>query len=394
MGIALVGPWLTGMVGLGVHRAGRGAAAVLAGRRLQDDPRGSFGAIAGVIMAVFVASAFFTFVGYARGEARETQDPLLREGRVVAYVGSASTSTGGIDDRVATLAGVRSVVAVREASLRTADGIESYGWVADCPRLIATLGLAAVTCSPEGVTVINVGVTPGTYRLSSTIGGEPAAPPGFTVTIGEGAPLLDSGGELMGYLPPVVVDPAALGGPGAVAALPITRIYAATDGGELVVERILTAIVQTLPTASVQGAGDVVAGSETYAEIGRIVSLGLIGTLALAGCSLAVAVMTATLDRRRQFVFLRSTGMPVSGLHATILLQAAAPLIVVAAFSGLLGVVVGMVVLSVAGAPVVAFPDPALLLTLALSLAVAMGIVALTLPPLERLTRPAAVRHE
>ena len=38
---------------------------LLAARRLTDDPRASFGAIAGVIMAVFVASAFFSFVAYA-----------------------------------------------------------------------------------------------------------------------------------------------------------------------------------------------------------------------------------------------------------------------------------------------------------------------------------------
>ena len=56
------------MVGRTRYRLPLGASTLLASRRLTDDPRGSFGSIAGVIMAVFVASAFFTFVGYARGQ--------------------------------------------------------------------------------------------------------------------------------------------------------------------------------------------------------------------------------------------------------------------------------------------------------------------------------------
>ncbi len=66
VGIALAGPWLTALVGRALHRWPRGASTLLVSRRLTDDPRGSFGSIAGVVMAVFVASAFFTFAGYAR----------------------------------------------------------------------------------------------------------------------------------------------------------------------------------------------------------------------------------------------------------------------------------------------------------------------------------------
>jgi hypothetical protein len=39
-------------------------------------------------------------------------------------------------------------------------------------------------------------------------------------------------------------------------------------------------------------------------------------------------------------------------------------------------------------------PDASLVVVLVASLAVAMGIVALTLPPLERMTRPTSVRSE
>jgi predicted lysophospholipase L1 biosynthesis ABC-type transport system permease subunit len=173
----------------------------------------------------------------------------------------------------------------------------------------------------------------------------------------------------------------------------VTRIHITTDGSPGVGDRVRDAILAAAPAAYVnlQRDGPTIAGP--YEEIGRIVAIGLLGTLALAGCSLAVAVTTATLERRRQFVFLRSAGMSASGLRATILLQAGVPLVAVAGASALLGVMVGVAVVWIAGGTV-AMPDAGLVGVLVASLAVAMLIVALTLPPLERMTRPASLRHE
>ncbi len=131
-----------------------------------------------------------------------------------------------------------------------------------------------------------------------------------------------------------------------------------------------------------------------YEEFGRVVGLGLIASLILAGCSLAVAVTTGILERRRQFALLRSAGMPVSRLRALVLLQAGAPLVAVAAFSAALGIAIAQAILRLADATEVALPDASLLLTLVVSLASAIALVALMLPPLERLTRPDAVRIE
>ena len=135
-------------------------------------------------------------------------------------------------------------------------------------------------------------------------------------------------------------------------------------------------------------------GQRMYVEFGRVVELGLVGSLVPAGCSLAVAVTTGTLDRRRQFAMLRSAGMPVSGLRAVVLLQAGVPLVAVASASALLGIAVAQLILRLAAAPVIAWPDASLVVLLAVSLVLAMVVVALTLPALERLTRPESVRAE
>ena len=166
-----------------------------------------------------------------------------------------------------------------------------------------------------------------------------------------------------------------------------------TDGSSGSSDRVRTLVVAAAPASRIRLAEDRVANNGTFAEIGRVVALGLLGTLALAGCSLAITVTTSTLDRRRQFVFLRSAGMPASALRATILLQAGVPLLVVSVVSAILGAVVAAAILWVFRASVF-LPDPSLVGVLVLSLAVAMLIVALTLPPLERMTRPASLRHE
>ena len=131
-----------------------------------------------------------------------------------------------------------------------------------------------------------------------------------------------------------------------------------------------------------------------FAEFGRVVSLGLIGTMILAGCSLAVAVTTGMVDRRRQFALLRSAGMPVGRLRALVLLQAGVPLVSVAVASAVLGTLVAQAILVLANVPEVPLPDAGLPLTLGVSLLGAMVLVAMTLPALERLTRPEQMRLE
>lgn len=395
--IAFAGPWLTGLVGRFLHRFARGAATLLASRRVGDDPRGSFGAIAGVIMAVFVASAFFTFAAYTRTQMVVVND-FLRPNAVVAWLGNGTGLTDGLADRIAGLDGVTGAVPIREVGLVRGEGIQAFGWLASCADVVTVLRLEGAACDPGGVTTVSGATIGGTFQLvpdRSDLTG--ATPPSVQLVVpGDVASSAFTTGvppESLGFLPDVLIDPVALADPAAASAFPVTRIHIATDGSPGVGERVRNAIVAAAPAAYVtlQQEGPNFAGP--YEEIGRIVAIGLLGTLALAGCSLAVAVTTATLERRRQFVFLRSAGMSASGLRATILLQAGVPLVAVAGASALLGVIVGAAVVWIAGGTV-ALPDVSMAGVLLASLAVAMLIVALTLPPLERMTRPASLRHE
>ena len=86
--------------------------------------------------------------------------------------------------------------------------------------------------------------------------------------------------------------------------------------------------------------------------------------------------------------------MPASRLSTMVMLQAGAPLIAVAAFSGLLGIVIAQAILRLATVDAVPLPDGSIVVTIGASVVAALGVVGLTLPPLERMTRPDAIRAE
>ena len=193
-------------------------------------------------------------------------------------------------------------------------------------------------------------------------------------------------------LPQAIVEPSALGD--AEADIAFSQLYVATDGTAAAAERVRAAVQGIAPLAAIALADAPLSQIPQFAEVARIVGIGLIGSLALAGCSLAVATTTGLLQRRRQFALLRAAGMPVSRLRTLILLQAGVPLVAVSALSALLGTIVAQGVLRTSGVPNVPLPDISSLAVLAASLAVAMGVVVATLPALDRLTRPQSFRSE
>ena len=390
LGIVLIGPWLTTLVGRTLHRLPLGASTLLASRRLTDDPRGSFGSIAGVIMAVFVASAFFTFVSYANAQSYDRAGVLRDDQVYVEMPYNEGPPFAEVPGRIGAVPGVESVLPIVTAELMQAG--PSTVWVVRCTDVARQFGLPAANCGSSPIHEIGGSATlePGSYALIPDRGDRAA----FALTVGAGdvAPI-DVPNELFANrLPQFIIEPSVLGSSGREPSP--NRFYVGTDGSAATEERVRTAVMASVPTAFVRLAVEDRESSHVYEEFGRVVGLGLLGSLVLAGCSLAVAVTTGVLERRRQFALLRSAGMPVARLRALVLLQAGAPLVAVAVFSAALGIVVAQVILRLADATTVSWPDPSLGVTLAVSLAGAMAVVALMLPPLERLTRPDSIRIE
>ena len=393
IGIVFAGPWLTALVGSVLGRIARGPSALLAGRRLADDPRGSFGSIAGVIMAVFVASAFFTFEAYATAHAGDF-DASIRSG-VVLTVPYGANSAETVAARLPNVQGVRSVLPVREISLGdSSGGYEMQAWVVPCATLMAAMAIPNASCGGAHIhTILPPGVSLASSYLAQAVDdqGLRLPPVKFHVDAALVAPLVPDASRVQG-LPDVIIDPIVFDDAGA--GFPVTRLYVTTDGVAASGERVRAAIQAADPTAWVAIPTGQVSTVPQFAEVARIVGLGLIGSLLLAGCSLAVATMTGLLERRREYTFLRAAGMPVSRLRVLVLLQAGVPLIVVSSFSALLGVIAAQAILRMATVAEVPLPDPSLLGVLGVSLAVAMAVVVATLPAVDGLTRPTSLRSE
>ena len=197
-----------------------------------------------------------------------------------------------------------------------------------------------------------------------------------------------------GPLPDLVIEPAAVEGDG----LAIRPLFAlvATDGTTAVVERVRTRLEVAMPTSGPASGAEVrAAATRIVDEIGRIVILGVVMTMAVAGASLAVAVTGSLLDRRRPFALLRLSGIPLRNLRSVLLLEAAGPLVAVAILGGILGVLVSQLLLRViTDGTVVPLPDPSLAILLVAGVAGALVIVSGTLPLVGPLTDLEETRFE
>jgi hypothetical protein len=119
-------------------------------------------------------------------------------------------------------------------------------------------------------------------------------------------------------------------------------------------------------------------------------------TLIVAGCSLAVAVGGGLVDRKRPFTLLRVSGTQAGVLSRVVMLEAAVPLLaatVVAAGIAYGTSMLAFVRLAPAGTAIPQLGSDYYAL-MGIGLAVAFGVIAVTLPLLHRMTSPGNVRFE
>jgi predicted lysophospholipase L1 biosynthesis ABC-type transport system permease subunit len=194
-------------------------------------------------------------------------------------------------------------------------------------------------------------------------------------------------------MPDVLLEPSAVDAD--VTAIRPAFLVVSTTGDPSTIERARTLLEQAMPTSGPATGADL-AGATTLVvdELARVVSLGVVMVLFVAGCSLAVAVAGGLLDRRRPFALLRMSGVPLGNLRSVLVLEAAAPLIAVSAASCLLGVAVSQLVLRLVALDDVPLPDPSLLVLFAGSIAGALAVVAAVLPILRPLTSLEETRFE
>lgn len=371
LGLVIAGPWLTMIVARTVARRTRRPAALIAVRRLADDPKAGFRAVSGLVLALFVTTATVSIIGTIN-DYRGTLGGD-RQTRTVVEAGSDGKAplAGAIPTRL--LTEVRAVQGVR--------------------------GVAVVHANPDGVgKVVHRRVHPGDPPLDapalvtcSDLAQTPMVgrcPASASVTAVD----FYAFGSLQSH--PSLLWPAAAISTAAVAKLPVQLVYVATDGSTAAMERVRTLITIAYPHQQVRTVGDW--GTDLQQELAgwrQLADVVLLTTLPIAGCSLAVSVVAGLSDRRRPFALLRLTGAPLRLLQRVIGLESTLPLLTVAAISIGTAFAASALFLKSQMHYDLVSPGVAYYALVAVGLVASLGIIASTLPLLKRITGPEAARN-
>ena len=346
-GIVAAGPWLTVLTARGIGRVGRRPSSLLASRRLEDDPSTGFRAVSGLVLAVFVASVFSGMTPALLADDRPgTGGPFGNDVLETLLPGGTSEAEVAALGLAATEAGGEWSVVIRSTA---GDEPRPPEAVLRC-RDVERLGLEGPACPDDGVAMITG--NDGVFRRSPLSLDDLAERPPLLVVVG-------------------------------------------TDGTPRTTDLVRTAIAQTMPGA-VPRLGSEVAdeSNRRLAQLNKLANLALALTLVIAGCGLAVAVAGGIIERRRPFALLRLAGMHLGELQRVAMLEASAPLLLIAGASAILGLGTSAVVLGLAGGIPWRVPAWDYWASLGGGLALALGVAAATLPLLGRATVPSAVRFE
>jgi hypothetical protein len=346
-------------------------AALIAGRRLWDNPRAAFRSVSGLIIALFITTTALgiitTIVAYhdAASGGVAGRD-LIAEDFVSQPLGALPP---GLVNRLAAIPGVRGVVVAHTNTfIQSGPGLGPPTGVVTCADLTHIPALGQCEAG------VNVATIP-------WISGGGAANDHSTLGAGN-------------------IRPAALIPPAEVQTLPVRSLYVDTDGSAGATERVRTALETSLPSSP-----DTIIPPSTLSDISphaqqqlagyqRLAEVAIIASLPIAACSLAVSVAAGLTDRKRPFSLLRLTGTPISVLRRVVALETVVPLVVVSVLSAGTGLVAADLFLHAQLSEALRPPGAAYYAAVAIALAAALGIIAATLPLLEKITGPEVARNE
>jgi hypothetical protein len=376
-GLILAGPWLTMLVSrLLAHRA-RTPAALIAARRLADNPQAGFRAISGLVLALFVGTT------------------------ALAMITTIEADNGGSTNDIG----------AQRATL--VDGLLDYSGIpprtpvaAIPPTLIGELHAI-----PGVRAVVTVHAQPST-DLSPNATPFPA-PPNAVVSCADLAriPVLGhcAAGAQTAQIDPYLTStkfapagnlwPAATVPASGLAALPVHTLLVGTDGSGAAVEEARTVLEGAYPvrdyapmTIAENTAQNM--DAKRTAAYRRLADVVILASLAIAGCTLAVSVVAGLNDRRRPFSLLRLTGAPMGMLRRVVTLESAVPLLVLAALSAAIAFLTAYLFLRSQLDERLVAPGVEYYGVLAVGLVAALAVIASTMPLLKRITGPAAARNE
>jgi len=392
IGLVTAGPWLT-MAGARVmaRRTSR-PGALIAARRLADDPRAGFRAVSGLVLALFittVAVAVITTQNTKRGgplDGTSASNVLVDQFTFGTRTSGSGRSSGAGSAAGSALGSAPAPPAEALARLRQISGVQGIvelradpGLTMSSPRLGIQPGFPAAV-----VSCAQLASTPALGRCPA---GAAAAKVSPFLTAGHFASR-----SLAGVTWPAADIPAKR-----LDGLPLYCLDVATNGSPPAVEQARTVLENAYPTGtgSPHTLGEDTTAQNTannaYQQLADVV---ILTSLAIAGCTLAASVAAGLADRKRPFSLLRLTGARLATLRRVVALETAVPLLALATIA--IGTGFGasaMFTTAQLTHPLVA-PDAAYYLMTATGIALALGVIVATFPLLRRITGPETARNE
>jgi hypothetical protein len=392
VGLIIAGPWLTMAAARVMARRTSHPGALIAARRLSDNPRAAFRAVSGLVLALFV-----TTVAVVAITTQDAKDTTQSSSGAVANV---------LTDQFAGqqpyfyfssrgLPGPAPSAAPPAARLRTIPGVQGMVVVRAATKLTIPGALIGYSPGPPGSAPVPA---PAGVVSCAQLAAVPAlgrCPAGATV-----AAFPESGFEGSGFGADTaqITWPAANVPAARLDTLGVDAINVATDGTAAAVEQARTVLENAYPYRGFSAPatfGEVNASDDTvnnaYQQLANVV---ILVSLPIAGCTLAAGVAAGLADRKRPFSLLRLTGAPLAMLRRVVALESAVPLLAVAAVAIGTGFAAAAQYASVAQHYPVVAPGAGYYLLTAGGILVSLGIIAATFPLLTRITGPEVARNE
>jgi len=366
IGLVIAGPWLTAQAARLFGRIASGSSALLAARRLADNPKRAFRAVTGLTLAVFLG----TMVGLLVPAVNATE---------------ATPAAGALSDILIGQAGLPAA-----AGQHLISGISAIPGAAVYPLYDLSAGaepkMVAVSCADM-----------------RAVGGLGQCAPGMRAVQVQDDSIFDDN-PVYGDKPIVsATSPAYTGN---LTTLPLQTVLVKVNS-PATLERVRTYLAVNAPPQVGGDSGNSPTPSRTFGEtlqirtarattFEKIMYAAVALTLIVAGCSLAVSVGGGLVDRKRPFTLLRVSGAPVSVLSRVVLLEAAVPLAtatVVAAAIAYATTLTAFLRLAPVGTAIPQLGRDYYTI-MGIGLVAAFGVIALTLPLLRRMTAPSTIRFE
>ncbi|HEX6857093.1 MAG TPA: FtsX-like permease family protein [Streptosporangiaceae bacterium] len=378
-GLVIAGPWLTMTGARLLARRARRPAALIAARRLADNPRAGFRAVSGLILTLFVTTVTLGVITTIAAHRGAHADAAARSTLVAQLPGQQQpgvTSPPVPPPSAAQLARLRGTAGVRGVMMVRTDPFGGHVQLPDGGGAI-TAGL--VSCA-------ELATVPGAGRCPA--GAAAAAIPAQVI-----GPAGASSRSQAGHLWPAAAIPA-----GQLARLRVQSVAVATDGTGAAIERARTALERAYPALAAPSTPAEEAQLAGFArqttEEQQLADVIIIASLVIAGCTMATSVAAGLTERQRPFSLLRLTGVPVATLRAVVTLESVVPLLLVAAVATGAGFLAAQLYLTSQLGYTLTAPGAAYYLIVFGGIAAALAVIGSALPLLRKITGPEAARNE